>query len=264
MLEAVAEIAVRALLTEASTEARIVLVAAHPDDESIGAGSRLRHWRNLTLIHVTDGAPRDLYDARIHGFSTAAEYARAREAELQLALQAGGVAAERIRLEVADQTAALHMTEIARELATIFRRIRPDIVLTHPYEGGHPDHDACAVATDAAATEAGCRDVVWEFTSYHSRAGSLHSGEFLASSARAVAHELSAGEREMKRRMLACFATQTETLAQFRVEQERFRRAPQYDWTKPPHQGTLLYEQFSWGITGEHFRELSKGVHACS
>src|SRR5215475_11892938 len=45
----------------------VALVAAHPDDETIGIGGRLPHFRDLTLIHVTNGAP-DRPGARLGGF----------------------------------------------------------------------------------------------------------------------------------------------------------------------------------------------------
>jgi hypothetical protein len=64
----------------------------------------------------------------------------------------------------------------------------------------------------------------------------------------------------MKRSMLDCYRTQQDTLAAFGVERERFRRAPQYDFTQPPHAGALYYEQFPWGMTGERFRELTREV----
>jgi LmbE family N-acetylglucosaminyl deacetylase len=35
---------------------RIVLVAAHPEDETIGAGALMSRNNNVKILHVTDGA----------------------------------------------------------------------------------------------------------------------------------------------------------------------------------------------------------------
>ena len=57
--------------------------------------------------------------------------------------------------------------------------------------------------------------------------------------------------------MLACHASQAQTLAQFDVEVERYRQAPGYDFTSSPHPGRLWYEQFDWGMTGAQWRTLA-------
>jgi LmbE family N-acetylglucosaminyl deacetylase len=44
------------------------------------------------------------------------------------------------RLDIPYQTAAFHMVEIAKRLRNFLRGF--DVVLTHAFEGGHPDHDA--------------------------------------------------------------------------------------------------------------------------
>ncbi len=38
---------------------RVMIVVAHPDDETIGLGAQLRRFEDALLVHVTDGAPRD-------------------------------------------------------------------------------------------------------------------------------------------------------------------------------------------------------------
>lgn len=38
---------------------RMLIVVAHPDDETIGFGAQLCRLRDALLLHVTDGAPRD-------------------------------------------------------------------------------------------------------------------------------------------------------------------------------------------------------------
>jgi hypothetical protein len=63
--------------------------------------------------------------------------------------------------------------------------------------------------------------------------------------------------RAFKRRLIACFSTQQRVLADFPVDLERFRAAPAYDFTRPPHEGGLYYEQFDWGVDGARWRALS-------
>jgi hypothetical protein len=65
---------------------------------------------------------------------------------------------------------------------------------------------------------------------------------------------LSKPKRERKRAMLGAFRTQRKTLSRFGVEVERFRTAPHYDFTSPPHRGTLYYELFDWGCSGAQWR----------
>jgi LmbE family N-acetylglucosaminyl deacetylase len=245
----------RQLLTGDRPELRVTLVAAHPDDEVIGAGARLRCLPGLRIVHVTDGAPRDLYDAQRYGFSDAESYARQRRRELDAALLAGNVQANLVELGFADQSAVANLFPLALKLAEELSAHPPDLILTHPYEGGHPDHDATAAAVSAAIRIAQCsRTEVAEFASYNGRGGQFRPSEFLHNGPPEIVFELSVEERERKQRMIDCFTTQHETLAQFRVDRERFRLAPTYDFTRPPHSGMLWYERFDWGTRPDQFR----------
>src|SRR5205085_11657412 len=103
------------------------------------------------LVHVTDGAPRDGRDAAAYGFAALADYAAARRAELAAALAMGR--AERIRtlcLGIVDQEAMGQLDSLAHRLGELLQTEMPDAVITHAYEGGHPDHDAAAFAVHAA------------------------------------------------------------------------------------------------------------------
>jgi LmbE family N-acetylglucosaminyl deacetylase len=238
----------------------VVVLAAHPDDEIIGIGSRLRFLENLTLVHVTDGAPRDLRDARARGFDSAEAYAIERRRELDEALSvAGADPKRRIEFDVPDQQATTHMSDIAARISDLLRELRPALVITHPYEGGHPDHDTTTVAAHAAVRRAGVPLELAEFTSYHRAYDRLCTAAFLPTRDEEIYTVLlTAAEERHKQLMLDCFVTQREVLAAFKTDVERLRLAPQYDFSQPPHPGTLYYEQYSWGMDGERFRELAR------
>ena len=69
---------------------RLLIVVAHPDDETLALGGQISRLRDALLVHLTDGAPRDGEDARGSGFTEKLQdYAAARQNELAAALVAG-------------------------------------------------------------------------------------------------------------------------------------------------------------------------------
>jgi len=129
----------------------VIVVVAHPDDETIALGGQLGRMRGIRIIHVTDGAPFDMADALACGFSTREDYANARRRELEEAMALAGVGPDRLlSLGLPDQTAPRNLAAAARRLSEMFGGGGVRTVLTHCYEGGHPDHDATAFAVRAA------------------------------------------------------------------------------------------------------------------
>ncbi len=248
---------------------RVAVVAPHPDDETIGAGWLLTNLHSPILIHVTDGSPRDLSDAWAAGFEDRRDYAAARRIELYDALRAGGIrvgagACETFALGVVDQEASLEMAALAHKLADLFRELRPTAILTCAYEGGHPDHDATSFAVHAARSMLSQGPPIFEFCLYHAaretgaeRKARIETGVFLPGQDEGRVVELSGLAQGVKTRMIRCFKTQRHMLENFSVEHERFRAAPAYDFSEPPHTRKLYYEHFNWGIQGERWRQLA-------
>ncbi len=245
---------------------RTILIAAHPDDETIGAAVRISRTPDIRIVHVTEGSPSNPADAFAAGFSTREAYAAARRRATLDALALADVGPDGImNLYLTDQKVAYDLEHLTLRLLSLFEQFRPHIVLTHPYEGGHPDHDSVAFACHSAKKlhdleHPDSHFELIEFTSYHTDAGGITAYEFLpCASSNECRHVLAPGERELKIAMLREFKTQQKTLEPFmQPEVEPFRVAPDYDFRRPPHLGRLFYEYFDWGIDGATWRELAQ------
>jgi N-acetylglucosamine malate deacetylase 2 len=232
-------------------------VVAHPDDETISLGSRLSRLRALELVQVTDGAPLDPADALHAGFPDADSYRLARDREVQAALKVLRARPRRRGLGVRDQEAVRSLPQMVAALMPLLARVR--IVLTHAYEGGHPDHDACACAVQLACERLRARGrpspVRVEFASYHLAGEDQVSGDFWADDAHPVVRaEMTAADLERKTAAFGAFASQVEVMGWFSPEVERFRLAPTYNFTQPPPPGRALYDRFGWSLTSAVWR----------
>lgn len=238
---------------------RVLVLAAHPDDETIGASLMLSRFPNSSVAFLTDGAPRDtkLWPPSLTG--SRSKYADLRRREAESALGIAGISESAIFwLGGVDQESAFEIDKLASELERLLRALRPEIVITHPYEGGHPDHDTAALVAMIAASQCEHPPVVLEMTSYHVRDGRCVTGEFLnAETSRQSSFELNATDKQRKRRMMDAHASQRLVLENFPIDREPLRLAPEYDFSKPPHEGKLWYECLGWKMTGTRWRELA-------
>jgi LmbE family N-acetylglucosaminyl deacetylase len=222
-----------------------------------------RYRGRLMLVHITDGSPLDLRYARAVGFRSREQYALTRRTELYDALALAGVNPRQcLQLSIADRQAYRFLPGLIACLFGIARTIQPTLLLSPPYEGGHPDHDAAAFAAAAIRRRFGM--LHREYRLYHCRPdGSLETQEFLQGRKNAKADRsveivtLSPAERDFKAEMLRAFRTQSETLQQFQIADERFRRAPEYDFSRPPHNGPLTYERWNLGVSGVDWRRYA-------
>ncbi len=241
---------------------RVCVIAAHPDDETIGASALLGSAHEVSIVHVTSGAPAEArwWPA---GITDRRGYARLRAREAEAALAIAGVG--RIALDFTDQETMHLLAELVATLDEICAYLEPALIVTHAYEGGHPDHDSVAFAVAALRSTRPALRVV-EMALYHGAHDTLRAGELLGAPA-GTRYVLDAADRVRRAQMIDAYRSQREVLAPFApIAHECLRAAPAYDFTRPPHDGPLLYEQ--WGMAdGREWRACAGRLgqrYACS
>lgn len=250
-----------------SNNDRILLLVAHPDDETIAFGGHISQCPELFLVHLTEGSPDNLRYAYMYGCSSKKEYAELRMNELERALTVCDFnQSHYCNLRYNDIGVVYAIENVLWEVLHLIEKIRPTVILTHPYEGGHPDHDCAAYITQKAIEilfpDNGLSQIRRsEFTCYHGRNGYMETGTFLGFSENIKTIHLPMESKRKKEEMLKCYKSQKEMLSLFCVDKEMFRDAPVYSFCTPPHDGKLLYENMNMGIESECWREIIEAVN---
>jgi LmbE family N-acetylglucosaminyl deacetylase len=129
---------------------RLLVLAPHPDDESIGCGGLIAKWladgREALVVFLTNGAMGSQEARRAGGEGAQQRDAQSRLIELRRAeaLQAmqalGG--ARSIFLDFPDGEVPKFLEGLAEQLAGIMRSFSPDVVALPFVADRHPDHRA--------------------------------------------------------------------------------------------------------------------------
>lgn len=242
-------------------DSRVAVVVAHPDDESIAFGAQLARFPGGMVVHVTDGAPENPKEWNSKGFETKQEYANARKRELDNALDIAGHTGLRASLGVSDQQAPFTLAQNAERLAVLFLKQNTKFVLTHSYEGGHPDHDATAFAVHAAKAllkKKGIDIFIIEAPIYRGEGSEIVWQDFTSfDDVETLQLPLSNEERVLKERMFEAHKSQYDTFPKVSTEAEWLRLAPEYNFHQLPNNGTLSRIFAKTGFSPEKWLELA-------
>jgi len=135
------------LLPRDPLQGPVLVLAAHPDDEVIGAGGMLawhaRQGHAVTVVHATDGAKGDPA-AREN------DICAVRRAEGKEALRRLGIG-EPQHLDFPDGELPEQQRELARRFRALFQQVQPKTLYSFWFGEAHRDHRAVANATLSAS-----------------------------------------------------------------------------------------------------------------
>ena len=214
---------------------RVLLFAAHPDDETIACAGLLQRASACLVVFAVDGAPPHYGFEKSFGSLAGYSDARFREASRALS-HIPRCSYRRLTRQngdfFIDQHLFLSLPEAFTSLLRIAREFQPDLIVSHALEGGHLDHDACHVLARGLARS--CHLPLLEFPLYwRSGEGRDVFQQFRKAHRDDFALQLSAHELLLKRRMLAEYQTQKGLTSVFNAETERFRPVAGTDVAKP-------------------------------
>lgn len=138
---------------------KLVAIFAHPDDESLGAGSTLAKYAaegvEVHLICATRGERGWMGDEKDDPGHT--ELGRLREKELICAAKTLGIKKVYFLDYVDGDLDRANPQEAIEKIAVLIRDIRPQVALTFGPDGvyGHPDHIAISQFSNTACIRAG-------------------------------------------------------------------------------------------------------------
>ncbi|MET0402062.1 MAG: PIG-L family deacetylase [Cystobacter sp.] len=254
-----------ALLPEQALRGPIIFVAAHPDDVVRGASWLLRRSPAGYVVHVTDGAPWSPLPSPPGTPPTREAHARLLEQAAFETLALAGLNPDRLlSLGTVEQMASQELVTLTQCLLAILKALRPSLLVVHPYEGGHPDHDAAAFVSHAAVAllQRGGRTPPVLLEMATPECGQLTSPVqgFLSplDQRRVATATLSEEDRLIKRRMLACYNSRGWDTQVLTGAPEHYRLAPRYDFTRPSRAGTLLYGSPTPRMTAVRWRRLAR------
>ncbi|UDY34507.1 PIG-L deacetylase family protein [Dermatobacter hominis] len=151
--------------TDMARDERLLVVVAHPDDETFGCGSLLAHARAVGVPTFVACATRGEAGSPTPGRGLDdADMAEVRAAELHAAAELLGV--ERVVLfdwadsdmegePAAGTLCAAPLDDVADRIAEVIDEIRPTVVVTLDASDGHRDHAHVRDATVMAASRPG-------------------------------------------------------------------------------------------------------------
>ena len=144
--------------------ARYLFMFAHPDDEVLITGTMkqlLDHGAEVDAAWVTCGDYFGNIETRLRELARVTAILGLKENSIHL-------------LRLPDLGLVSMLNQAADKVADMLKSVKPDVIFSNAYEGGHPDHDAVNFLAYEASYRAGLKPKLYEFPLYNATGSILY------------------------------------------------------------------------------------------
>lgn len=233
----------------------VLALVAHPDDESVGLGFYLQESSRTSLVFLTSGEA----SASIASYIANGGYSYLREREVTTALsQISNIEFLRFA-RIPDKQLYNNLQDAVRIVAETVRVRQSTALITHAFEGGHPDHDCCSFIANRVAMKADLP--VWEFPEYSGPPRNLVQCFADADPSEVAFIRPRPGQVAMKQQLFRCYRSQKNVLSMFDPQRpELFRRQPSQNYYAPTWSTYFSNPGYSSDVVGAQFVRYDQQV----
>ncbi|MCL2473760.1 MAG: PIG-L family deacetylase [Alphaproteobacteria bacterium] len=224
-------------------EQKILVLAAHPDDELVGCGISIKNniemGNEVLVLFLTNGCipVEELW------FWQKWKHSKAVARRLKEAQDVADILGHKIKIAKENRPARKlwrGLNAAYNEVKQVIDEYEPSQIWVCAYEGGNPDHDCLNAIGYKLHTEG---FEVLEFAEYNYKDGKKNYNTFIAFAKDAKVIELTKEESKFKKELYKKYTSEKGNL-NLGIKQESYRPIRKYDYHSPPHKGELWYERF--------------------
>jgi len=241
---------------------KTMIIAPHPDDETIGCAAKIIRNRNETaVVYVTDG---EFYKENL-----------IRRKEAEKAMKIGGTKKLIfLKHKGVELTKNEQVEKLIQELKSIIKKTNPEEIYVTAFEGGNYEHDIANYAANKAAESE--KITVYEYPTYNNQIRTLlkravrrtrrllgmgfhrFRPRFLNKKGKIINANMTKEEMETKKEMLKEYKTQNynNLLLKCYLYEDKYRKCPKYDYKKRPHGITKLLYEANSNVKFEDFKRV--------
>ena len=226
---------------------KILFIIPHPDDEIVGSCILIKNFltngKKVLIFFATNGliSKESLWPWQKRYFRS---NFLLRKKEMRRSLKNLGVT-QYFFQNIPTRTLKDNINKTYFKIKKILDSKKIDTIFCPSYEGGHQDHDVSNFI--CSRLKPYCN--IFEFPEYNYFNQRINNNTFIDSSFSHKVIKLNNKEIKFKKRMISIYRSEKKNLNYVDFEKESYRPLFDYNYSIPPHKGTLFYRRFrffSW------------------